>query len=446
MVLTTKEFIPIFALALVARAVPAGAAERADGPETRPAAHPSGAVVLRSADEAVALARRENADLAAAVHDVEAARAGLVTAEIAGRFNPEIEASVGRRFLPPEGDEPARDVTEWGIGISREYEIAGQRGLRLDLARLEVEAAVTASEARAREIEMAVREAYARAQAAVHRAAFAADAERIRRDLAAAARVRFEAGDAARIEVSLADVEAARAVSERLAADREARAALSDLRRAIGLPAGAAIALEDDSHAGVEDRPAPAAEALVPVALRARRDLAAARLGERLGEARSRLALAEGRPNVRLGAAYEREEGAQDIVRAGVGIPLPLVNRNRGEAARFRAEAEAARLRAEALERRIAEEIRSAADAVTAARGRLAVLEERVLAADENLLLLEEAYREGKVGLAEVVVLQTEALETRRAAHETLHELIEAWLALEAAVGGEIPEERGDSR
>jgi outer membrane protein TolC len=74
---------------------------------------------------ALELARKNNPDWRAAEQEVEIARGKLTTARIIP-FNPVLEGEGGPRKIPGEGRH-----TDYGVGLSWELEVAGQRGLRI---------------------------------------------------------------------------------------------------------------------------------------------------------------------------------------------------------------------------------------------------------------------------------------------------------------------------
>lgn len=75
---------------------------------------------------ALELARKNNPDWRAAAQELEIARGKLTTARLISPFNPVIEDQAGPRRVPAE-----RTGTDYGVGLSMELEVAGQRGLRI---------------------------------------------------------------------------------------------------------------------------------------------------------------------------------------------------------------------------------------------------------------------------------------------------------------------------
>jgi outer membrane protein TolC len=394
-----------------------------------PISHPPGALVLRDVDEAVALARAVHPEYRALAAEAKAAEAGIRSARLAGAQNPQIEGEVGRRSNGATDLEPARSSTDFEAAVSREFEVGGQSSARIDVARMEVARQLLDAATKERALVLEIKTAFVRALAALDRHLLLKEAERMRRELESATRARHDAGDASGMELSLAQLEAARSASARTRGDRELRDALAHLSTAMGLGTDSAIFL--DAHLFAPSDPP---SDIVVSALR-RPELDAALLDEKLLLARSRRALAEGRPNVTLGGGYRREERTNEIYFARISIPLPLTNRNRGESDRLGDEAAAAAAHAETMRRNILVEVDRASAALRLARERFHELETAMEKADENLRLLEDARLEGLVSLSEYVYMQSASFEAREEFVEALAEANLAVVEFERASG-----------
>jgi hypothetical protein len=75
---------------------------------------------------ALQLARKNNPDWRAAEQELAIARGKLTTARLISPFNPVIEGQGGPRRIPSEGTGG-----DYGVGVSMEIEVAGQRGARI---------------------------------------------------------------------------------------------------------------------------------------------------------------------------------------------------------------------------------------------------------------------------------------------------------------------------
>lgn len=341
--------------------------------------------------------------------------------------NPELELEAGERRGAGETS------TDRGVSLSQEIELAGQRRKR----RAEARAALAAAEARlerrlerlAAEVEIAFAEALgARDLLALEEADAALAGEFL-----SIARRRFDAGAATQIDLNLALATAGRAERRVALARAAAEAAGARLSTAVGLdpvpPARPRGSLR------LDDAEPPPLEAFLAAAAR-RSDLAALDHDREAAAARLRLERAEVRPNLRLAAFYEREEGVDDILGGGVAISLPIFDRNQGAIAEAAAEVDAARAEAELAVRAAREEVLAAWAAARAARQAAERLRGDVIGTlEENLELLQRSFGAGKVGAAELLLFRRELVEARR---EWIEARVESWrarIALDLASG-----------
>src|SRR3989339_29203 len=83
-------------------------------------------------EEAMATALKQNPELQELRFEAESAEAQLDKARIPLIANPVLETSGSRRELDPE--EESGWVTNYGVRLSQEFEVAGQRSIRIDVA------------------------------------------------------------------------------------------------------------------------------------------------------------------------------------------------------------------------------------------------------------------------------------------------------------------------
>lgn len=380
-----------------------------------------------SPDESVALALERSPRLLSARAEAAAARARLQGAFLLLQANPELQGAVGPRW------RDTGNSIDIGVGVSQRLEVFGQRGARKAAA----EAQLTASDARleALRVELAaeVRGAFARALAAEQEVRLADEGRTLAEQSLRAAEDRHAAGAASRIEVNTARVELGRAAREVALAARRRIVALAALRLLLGLEPSDELALQEGSRPGA--LAPPSIDALVERALARRADVKAARSEVEAARAEAKLATREALPSPRLGASYSREEGA-NIIQGTLGIELPFFNRNqaaRGVTAARVAQAEAS---LGATERLVRSEIVLALERYRAASAAADVFNEEVLAAlQQNLELVNEAYRAGKVDFLQLLLIRRDALDARRDYIQTLEELANADAQLKRAVG-----------
>jgi cobalt-zinc-cadmium efflux system outer membrane protein len=380
-----------------------------------------------SQQEAVALALERNADLQTLAAEVSAAQARLSGASPILATNPEVSVAAGPRHFE------SRTSTDATVEVAQRIEIAGQRGLRMQAAEAGIGAAEARLQARKAEVAADARAAFVRVLAADEQLALASAAVDLARSGLAAAEERKRVGAASQIEINTARVEVGRAFREQLAAIRRKASAGAELRLLLALPS------EDDVRPqGTLSQP-PLREGVDVSSLEQQResraDLRAAR--QDLTAARSERSLAgrEVVPSPKVGVSLQREEGA-NIVQGTIGIDLPLFNRNQTARGTAAVRERQAQIALAALERRISQEIALAAGRYQAAANAASVYRGEVLAASEqNLTLVTEAYRAGKIDFLQLVVLRRSAVEARLGFIEAIEELNAADAQLDRVLG-----------
>jgi cobalt-zinc-cadmium efflux system outer membrane protein len=229
---------------------------------------------------------------------------------------------------------------------------------------------------------------------------------------------RFQAGDIAILDVNVARASLARVRSDRKSADAALASALAELRVVLG----SEVPLQVAGSLGAVD---PTPTSLLEAAL-ARPELKELEAAIREAEADIQLGQSFQKPEFGIGAQYAREEGDQ-IITGGIRITFPSFNR--GQELRSVGSARVARLRGD-LERaraRIRVEVEAAQGIYALRQDAQRVLEAEALPGlDENDALASRSYEVGQIGLAELLLLRREVIETR---FQHLDALLETALA-----------------
>jgi cobalt-zinc-cadmium efflux system outer membrane protein len=368
--------------------------------------------------DALARARQASPSVRIAAADLEAARGRQVQAGLLAA-NPIVAGDAARHSQPGDAE------IDRGVELAQELEVGGQRGLRVAAARHDVARADLVLADRWRAAAAEVRRAFAAVDAAERRRVLAVETAELAHRLATAAHRRARAGDVAELEVRLAEIEETRGAQAITAAESDRARAAVRLAAAIGAAPGEAMSVTS------EDAPPqtlPPADELVPRALGARADLAAAREERARLEAEAALVRRRGTvPNVTLRAFYREEVGTEHIAGGGLSVPLPLWNREQGTESALLAAARGAATEVERLEREIPQQVQAA---VIRHRGAVQAWtryrESAVPAADAASALIGSAYAGGYLGLPDVLVQRDRLLQVRTAA-------IAAWLDLREA-------------
>lgn len=406
----------VAALAVALLLASSATAHAQDTPPAHPPAvtPPSDSLTLTLA-EAQRRALRDNPEFLADAREADVARAQLRQARLPA-FNPEMEV-----VLPAAATGGGVNEYEASLGLT--LEVAGQRGLRSRAARTGVGRAEAGVRDAGRIRVAEASAAFYTAVAAQRRLALAEQSLALGDRLFAAVRTQRREGEISALEANLAEIESGRARARVLAARREASGAELELRRVTGLVEGPPLRLGGDLPAA----PTPAQldlAALTGDALGRRPDVASAAAAVQELRALGTLARREGLPNLRVAGVAERDtDGGDTRLGVGVGISLPLLNRNQGRVAERRAQAEQAELRRQALELRVRTQVADAYRSFVTATEEATVYERDVLQpARENGALLETAYRAGKIDLPTLLLLRNQLLEAESGYWDT-------WLA-----------------
>jgi cobalt-zinc-cadmium efflux system outer membrane protein len=198
-------------------------------------------------------------------------------------------------------------------------------------------------------------------------------------------------------------------------------AALGTLRQTLGMDAEALLAVRGDLH----DRPHYVlSELLARVAERP--DLQAVAAEARQAQADQRLGRALQWPNLGLGASYERDDG-NNVALGTVTLTLPLFERGQGLRAEAAVREHLARFVLEARRRNVNVEVQTAFTVYQRRENAVTELERNALPGlDDNEALAGRSYAAGQLGLAELLLIRREILETKS---EHLSRLLEAAVA-----------------
>jgi cobalt-zinc-cadmium efflux system outer membrane protein len=365
---------------------------------------PSVLTLEQALDEAVA----RSPSIVAAEADVEAARGRLRQAGV--RPNPELNVEVEN--FAGTGAYTGINATETTVSINQRLDLGGRRSARVSTAQAalklqEIKLAIAKAE-----LAQGVRGQFATAVAARDRLAIASANRDRARELARVANELVEAGR----EPPLRSLRARAALAQAEAALNVAQADELAARRSLAVLFGLDIPPErvegDDLSRGVG--PVDPAHALDVRLADAERLSAEAQLRQEQASARLD-------PSVGVGIRQIRETNDHAFV-AGVSLPLPIFDRNRGNIAAARSNVTAAFARRSAALASATAQIRNAATAYEAAEARVQALEAAAIPqAKEGLRLTDLAYRAGRASLLEL-------LDAQQAFAEIQNQLIEARL------------------
>jgi outer membrane protein, heavy metal efflux system len=380
--------------------------------------------------------------------DVAAERAGLQAVEGRGAAasvwlpsNPYLSLNGGRASeLPWQG----RNLV-WGVTLSQELEIAGQRGRRLDVTSAERSAQERRLEAKARMVAADALVAYFDAVAAIEESRLADRLADLADALQTLARGRAEAGVGSAVEATVGQAQALRLRQARLAAERRVATSAATLATTLGYdPTRAQVRAEGglEPLSGVDGPVAQLADA----ALGRRADLRVAEAEREAQKRRADLLRAARVPNPTLSFFWRNDWIGERTLGLGLGIPIPLpapVGRtNAGEIAEAQAIGRRAGVELERLRREVRLEVVKAAETFGSWRRSLELVgADEVQRADEALRAIGDELRARRLAARDALLLQQPLVELLLTHLETRRQLCFASVELARAAG--LPLERG---
>ena len=329
---------------------------------------------------------------------------------------------------------------------TQEVEVLGQRGLRVNAARIGVGRATALVSNAGRLVVAEASIVFARTVAAERRVTVTREGLELVERLVGAVRIQLREGEISALEANLAEIELGRARARVLAGQRIASSLLLDLKRLVGLSPDVPVRLVPDfttatpTAAGfppalLDVTRSNAADSLMVMALRSRPDLAASTSAVREFDALAALARREALPNIRVGAVVERSSGTQRLGPV-IGVSIPLFNRNQGLIDEREAQRRQATLRQNATDLRVRTDVITAVRAYRTASDEATVFEQSVRQPSrENAALLELAYRAGKIPLPTLLLLRNQLLDGELGYWDAWLARQEALVQLQAATG-----------
>lgn len=383
-------------------------------------------------ERALEVARQNNPELLATRQEAEIARGHLVKAEYWNQFNPEIEGGAGQRRF----DGGGTDSQPLG-SVSLEIEVAGQRGTRIEEAQRNL-ARVNAEIADAERLVLTqVKEAFYRVLYLDRRLELFRRVEELNRRLRDASGERFRSGEVPKLEANLAVVRYSQSRKDTLAAERDHRNARREIERLLGRDPTGTVELSGDFTA----RPIKiSVDSLLETALQERPDLHARDAEIQRVDAETTLTKRLIVPNPTIRGLYDEEAeslGSRDrIIGGAVSIPLPVFDRRQAELTSLAGKRTKAAYSRSATALAIQAEVRDAARSYEAAAEAVQVFEaEAVGLVAESFRFIETAYREGKIDLLQLVVVQNDLVSAQVSYLDSLWDYWLARTALERAVG-----------
>ncbi len=381
-------------------------------------------------DQAIARALSQNRDLAVFRLGAEAARGRVEQASL--KPNPSLEAGAQSDFLT--GNTGAR---KFDLGFTQAIPLHNRLRELQSLARVGIPTAAAELANRQRLLAGEVTQAFVDLLTLDQQISLRDRLIETNRRLVGLSRARAKVGEVSAVEVNAAALELAKLEQERatLLAERVNR--VQRVKPLLGFAPEESLDISGDLDALL---PALATGVDGDKSTWNRPDLELARLAIERIDAEQRVAQAEARGDLTVGATYGYERSAtgdtDHLLGVKMSIPLPLRNKNQGRLRELRAERTRAQSAVEALELTVASEVASS-------RQRAAQFQRILDGYRANVLPLGEtaerdlaaAYQQGQVPLFLVIQSQQQRLTLEAGALEATSAYARALAELQTATG-----------
>lgn len=269
-------------------------------------------------DNLVACALRTSLVVEAERHELRAAEGRTLAVSPLLPANPVVSVSAGRRSVAGRAG-----VYNWNASLSQELAIAGQRGLRRDSARAEVEAQTQRVIVSRRDVAAAAWVAFFEALAAREQQRLASGLLAASKAVSVVARAKADQGLIAAVDADVAEAASVRVLHAKLAADREVATALATLATLLGrdpLASDLEVAGELVPLAGLERVTADAAH---PAAVD-RPELRTLEAERKAMELRASAFRRSRVPNPTISAFAQNDGFNERVFGLGLSLPIPI--------------------------------------------------------------------------------------------------------------------------
>jgi len=278
--------------------------------------------------EAVEIFLRQNLQLVAARYDIETADAEKLTA----RLRPNPQLTVGLSDLPVNLSGPFIKEQTYSYGISHTLELGGKRNKRIDVAEANSDVARGQFQMVAWQLTNDLKRKFYTVVLNQSLLNLARENQATFAEIVKHSAELVKAGEISGLDLERVEVEKLKFDTDLANSERDYEVALRDLRFVLG---GDYRAMDIDVAGTIDYEPYQFSYAeLRDKALAERPDLKAAQLSERAADANIRLQDAQRIPDLTVGGGVDQVPLGTSTYTFGVGIALPVSNRNQGERAK----------------------------------------------------------------------------------------------------------------
>jgi len=383
--------------------------------------------------DAVSIFLRQNLQLVAARYDIDTVDAEKLTAKL--RPNPQV--TVGFTQIPLDFKANFVNPQTFDYGISQTFELGGKRSKRIGAANANSEVARGQFQLVVWQATNDMKRKFVAVLLAQSLLNLAKENQTTFAETIQHTSELVQAGEISGLDLTRVEVEQLKFDTDVANAERDYEVALRDLRVTLG---GDYRAMAIEVVGSLDPQPYQfSLSELRDEALAARPDLKAAQLSERAADAAIRLQDAQRIPDLNLGAGIEQVPSGGSTYNFGIGIPLPVHDRNQGERAKALIDKRRAQNEQQLITNQVLGDVDKALVAFEAQKRRVELYRTGVLTKVDNIQKLTEfSLKAGESSTLDLLDAIRTRRETLASYYQTLSDYQVSLLDLELATATPI--------
>lgn len=378
--------------------------------------------------DAVAIFLQHNFQLVAARYDIDTVDAEKLTA----RLRPNPEVTVGFEGAPLSFSGNLITEQQYSYGISQTFELGGKRRKRIDAANANSDVAQAQFQMVLWQLTNDLKRKFYTVLLNDSLLKLALENQKTFAETIKHTSELVQLGEIPGLDLTRLEVEKLKFDTDVANSERDYELAVRDLRVALG---GDYRAMDVEAIGTIDFQPYQFSFTdLRDKALAARPDLKAAQLSERAAEASIRLQDAQKIPDLSLGAGVNQVPAGDSTYTFGVGVTLPIHDRNQGERAKARIEKQKAQNQEQLITNQVLSDVDKALVAFEIQRRRVDLYRTGVLTKVNDIQNLTEfSLKAGESSTLELLDAIRTRRETLAAFYQTLFDYQSSLLDLELA-------------
>ena len=378
--------------------------------------------------DAVSIFLQQNLQLMAARYDIDTVDAEKLTA----RLRPNPQLTVGFSSLPLDFSGPIVKEQTYSYGISQTFELGGKRRKRIDAANANSDLAQGQFQMVVWQLTNDLKKKFYTVLLNESLLKLAQDNQKTFAETIKYTTELYQLGEISGLDLKRLEVEKLKFDTDVANSERDYEVAVRDLRVTLG---GDYRAMEIDVAGMLDYQPYEFSLAeLRDKALTARPDLKAAQLSEHAADASIRLQNAQRIPDVTLGAGVDQVPAGTSTYTFGVGITLPVSDRNQGERAKALIEKKRAQNQQQLITNQVLSDVDKALVAFQIQKRRVELYRAGVLTkVDDIQNLTEFSLKAGESSTIDLLDAIRTRRETLASYYQTLFDYQSSLLDLELA-------------